>query len=386
MPAERLLFVVNAHEYTASHRLPLLAGASALGYHVEAVAPACSPAQERLEAAGYKVHEIGLSRRGVRVWEEVAAIRSLTRLYRRLQPALVHHATIKPVLYGSLAARWAHVPAVVNAVTGLGYVYSGSGWRPRLLRKAVNPLYRFALRHPNMRVIFQNRDDWQALSDIGAIRDDVAVLIPGSGVDTAHFMPAPEPTETPMVVFVGRMIWDKGVREFVEAAKVVQARGIEARFVMVGGLDPGNPAAIPEPTLRQWVQDGTVEWWGEQSDMLAVYHAASLVVLPSYYREGLPKVLLEAAACGRPVVTTDAPGCRDAVIHGQTGFLVPVRDSVALAERMQKLVEDPALRAAMGRAGRIRAEKEFSTERVVAETLSVYEQLLNTANTSSPRG
>lgn len=375
MTAERLLFVMNAHEYTARHRLPLLAGAVQKGYRVEAVAPTGSPAQVRLEAAGYAVHEIELTRRGVRVWEEVAAIRALTRLYRRLQPALVHHATIKPVLYGSLAARRARVPAVVNSITGLGYVYSGSGWRPRLLRTVVNPLYRFTLRHSNMRVIFQNRDDWQGLADIGAVRDDSAVLIPGSGVDTAHFAPAPEPPGMPTVVFVGRMLRDKGVREFVEAAKIVHSRGAEVRFLLVGGLDPGNPTAMPKRTLLQWVRDGAVEWRGEQVDMLAVYHGSSLVILPSY-REGLPKVLLEAAASGRAVITTNAPGCRDAVVDGETGYLVPPRDSKILAERILDLLKYPERRLAMAQAGRERAIKEFSTDRVVADTLAVYEELL----------
>lgn len=374
----RIVFVVNAHEYTAGHRLPLLAGAEDQGYRVEAVAPAGSPAQERLEAAGYTVHGIGLSRRGARIWEEVGAIRALTRLYRRLQPALVHHATIKPVIYGSLAARRAGVPAVVNAITGLGYVYTGTDWRARLLRRVVDPLYRRAFRHPNQRVIFQNSDDQAELTGIGAVRPEDAVLIPGSGVDVGRFTPQPEPAGPPLVLLPARMLWDKGVGEFVAAARRLREAGVDARFALAGGLDEGNPSGIAEGQLRAWVEEGVVEWWGQVADMVDAYRQAHVVVLPSY-REGLPKVVLEAAATGRPAITTDAPGCRDAVVDGETGYLVPPRDADALADRLGDLLQNADRRAAMGRAARERAEAVFSTERVVADTLAVYRVLLGEA-------
>ena len=250
----RLLFVVNAHEYTAGHRLPLLAGAEEQGYCVEAVAPAGSPAQERLEMAGYTVHGIGLSRRGARIWEEVGAIRGLTRLYRRLQPVLVHHATIKPVIYGSLAARRAGVPAVVNAITGLGYVYTGTDWRARLLRRVVDPLYRRAFRHPNQRVIFQNSDDQAELTGIGAVRPEDSVLIPGSGVDVGRFTPQPEPAGPPLVLLPARMLWDKGVGEFVAAARRLREAGVEARFALAGWT-----RAIPAVSPRSIY----AHWWGK---------------------------------------------------------------------------------------------------------------------------
>ena len=372
----RLLFVVNAHEFTAAHRLPLLRGAQTAGFEVQAVAPGGSPAAERLEREGFVTHPVRLSRRGLRVWEEWGALRELTRLYRRLAPDLVHHATIKPVLYGTLAARRAGRPAVVNAITGLGYVYTGTDWRSRLLRHGVDALYRRALRYSPQRIIFQNRDDWAVLQDIGAVDPEQAVLIPGSGVDVATFNPAPEAEGPPVVVLPARLLRDKGVDEFVAAARALHARGMEARFVLVGGLDTGNPAGIAEAEVRGWVEEGVVEWWGQVDDMRTVYEAAHVVVLPSFYREGLPKVLLEAAASGRPVVTTDAPGCRDAVVDGETGYLVPVRDSAALAERIGELLADPDLRQRMGSAGRERAVREFSTEKVVADTLAVYQQLL----------
>lgn len=371
----RVLFVVNAHEFTAAHRLPLLCGAQAAGFQVEAVAPGSSPAARRLEREGFVTHPIRLSRRGLRVWEEWGAVRELTSLYRRLAPDLVHHATIKPVIYGTMAARRAGSPAVVNAITGLGYVYTGSDWRSRLLRPVVNSLYRHALGYANQRIIFQNSDDQAVLQRIGAVTPDQAALIPGSGVDVAAFTPAPEPEGDPLVVLPARLLWDKGLREFVDAARILRAEGSRVRFTLVGGLDEGNPSGSAEADIRRWVQEGVVEWWGASDDMPSVYRAAHVVALPSY-REGLPKVVIEASACGRPVVTTDAPGCRDAVVDGETGYLVPVRDSQALAARIRTLLESRELRQRLGEAGRRLVVERFSTECVVEATLKVYDELL----------
>lgn len=372
----RLLFIVNAHEFTAAHRLPLLRGAEAAGFSVAAVAPVGSPALKRLEREGFTTHAVRLSRRGLRAWEDVGSILELMRLYRRLKPDLVHHATIKPVIYGTLAARGSGKPAVVNAITGLGYVYTSSDWQASLLRLGVNALYRVAFRYSPQRIIFQNRDDSFVLRSIGAVGEDQSVLIPGSGVDMTTFTPTPEAEGVPVVVMAARLIWDKGVAQFVEAARLLQEKGVLARFVLVGELDIGNPTSIRDTDLQRWVDEGVVEWWGQVGDMRMVYEKSHIVVLPSYYREGLPKVLIEAAASARPTVSTDAPGCRDALIDGETGYLVPVRDSTSLAARIGDLLSDSELRRQMGRAGRELVEREFSTERVVSETLAVYESLL----------
>lgn len=370
-----LLFVVNAHEFTAAHRLPLLNAAVREGYKVEAVAPRGSPALKRLSEEGYVVHPMSLSRRGLRIWEEWYSIRELVRLYRRLQPDLIHHATIKPVLYGSLAAKRAGYPAIVNTITGLGHVYTDLTWRSRLLRVGVNKLYQVALRYEVQCVVFQNHDDWKVLEEIGALDSKQAVLIPGSGVDITYFTPTVESDEESLVVLPARLIREKGVEEFVSAARLLRQRGVHARFVLVGGLDPGNPSAVQEDEIWAWVNEGAVEWWGQCDDMRNVYRASHIVVLPSY-REGLPKVLLEAGASARPVVTTDAPGCRDAVVDGQTGYIIPVRNSKALAVRIDQLLQDAELRQSMGRRARAHVEREFSTDRVVADTLAVYDSLL----------
>jgi len=371
----KILYVVNAHEYTAAHRLPLLSGAKRAGYSILCAAPKDSPALRLLKDEGWTCHTMVLSRRGISILSESFSLREFVRLYKKVQPDLVHHATIKPILYGSIAARLTKVPAMVNAVTGLGYVYTGSGIQRRLLRWIVNTLYRVAFRHPNQRVIFQNRDDWDSLERFGAVRGKEAVIIPGSGVDIEHFRPAPEPTDEPVVICPARMLWDKGVGEFVDASRNLIAARVRCRFALVGGTDPGNPAAIPEEQLNHWVEEGVVEWWGPQQNMVPIYQSANLVVLPSY-REGLPKVLIEASACQRAVVATNVPGCRDAVIDGKTGYLVPVRDSHSLAKRIDELVQNADLRFRMGVAGRQFAIDRFATDCVVKATLGVYEQLL----------
>jgi glycosyltransferase involved in cell wall biosynthesis len=306
--------------------------------------------------------------------KELRVIADIVKMYRERQPDLVHHVTVKPVLYGSLAARLVGGPGVVNAVSGLGYLFLGSR-RARLLRPLVKALYRLALRHRRSRTIFQNPDDRDLFVGSGLVRPDQTVLIRGSGVDCDTFVPRPEPEGIPVVILPARILWDKGVAEFVEAARLIRQQDTPARFVLVGDPDPGNPAAVPTATLEAWVREGIIDSWGHRRDMPEALSSATVVVLPSY-REGLPKALLEAAACGRPVVATDVPGCREIVRHNVNGLLVPVRDAPALANATRLLLQSPALRHRLGEAGRRIAEREFAEQLVVDQTLDVYRRLL----------
>jgi glycosyltransferase involved in cell wall biosynthesis len=297
------------------------------------------------------------------------------RLYRRIRPDLVHHVSPKPVLYGSLAARAVSRAAVVNAISGLGYAFT-SAWRAALLRPIVTLLYRAALAHPRSRTVFQNHEHYHQFIEAGLIRRDRAVMIRGSGVDCDLFRPTPEPTGRPVVVLAGRMLWDKGIQEFVDAARHLRASDAAVRFALVGWRDPDNPRGVPEAQLEAWAREGVVEWWGHREDMPAVLAAATLVVLPTSYPEGTPKILVEAAACGRAIIASDAPGCREVVRHDVNGLLVPVRDGAALARAIETLVAAPALRARFGQAGRAIAVAEFSDRLVVRETLALYRELL----------
>lgn len=370
----KLLYVVNDGPFFLSHRLPLALAAREAGYEVHVATPPGAAAAE-IQAQGLAYHPITLVRSGTRPVQEIASFLDLLRLYRRLRPGIVHHVTIKPTLYGGVAARLAGVPAVVSAVTGLGYLFVSRNAKTVLLRRSVTSAYRLALRHPRSRVIFQNPDDLAFFEERRLIRPRQAVLIRGSGVDMAAFAPGAAPAGPPVVLLAARMLWDKGVGEFMEAARTLRGKGVAARFALAGDTDPANPAAVPPSRLEAWRASGLVEWWGHRTDMAEAFNGAHVVCLPSY-REGLPKVLIEAAACGRPLVTTDAPGCREIVQHGVNGLLVPVGDAAALAAALQRLIDDPALRQRMGEAGRELAAKEFSLDKVIGETLTVYRDLL----------
>lgn len=301
---------------------------------------------------------------------------ALVRLYRALAPKIVHHVSLKAVLYGTLAARITGVPAVVNALTGLGYVYYSASLKARVLRLIISTLGRTVLDHSRARFIFQHPEDRDAFVRVGLVEPGNTVVIRGSGVDPSVFQVTDEDHGIPLVILPARMLWPKGVREFVEAAQQLKAQGTLVRMALVGSSDPGNLEAVPEAKLRDWAQEGVVEWWGHRDDMPVVIASSNVVTLPSTYGEGVPKVLIEAAACGRAIVATDVPGCREIVRHGLNGLLVPPRDSSALAAALTRLVTDQALRGTFGRAGRVLVEEEFDVKHVVKQTLGLYAELL----------
>ena len=369
-----LLFVVNNPAFFMSHRVPVALAAQKAGYDVH-VATMDGPAVADIQALGMTHHAIPMTRSGKHPLQELGTLLALVRLFRRLRPDVVHLVTIKPVLYGGIAARIARVPGMVAAISGLGFVFLSNSLKMRLVRAVVARLYRVALGHPNSRVIFQNANDRDLLKSLGAVREDQVVIIRGAGVDLDAYRPTPEPPAPPVVVtMVARLLRDKGVQEFVQAAKLLRERGVPVTMQLVGGLDAGNPTSATQADVDAWQQDGCVEALGERSDVAALYAAAHIAVLPSY-REGLPKSLIEAAACGRAVVTTDVPGCRDAIEPNVTGLLVPVRDAAALADAIARLAQDATLRQAMGTAGRALAEREFDINQVARVHVALYDAL-----------
>ncbi len=379
----RFLYVGNHAGYFLTHRLPVMQAIRDAGYEVHVAAPAEADALEKMVVAnaadtirslGFHYHPISIKRGSIDPLGELRVMIQLYQIYKALKPDLVYHATIKPVLYGGILARVTHVPAVISAVTGLGYVFLATGLKASLLRTGVKSAYRLALGHPNMRTLFQNSDDSKVFIEQGLVKSEIVAVIKGSGVDMQNFSVTPEPDGVPIIVLPSRMLWDKGVGEFVEATTQLKEAGIEARFVLVGDTDPDNPAAISRDQLQRWHDSGVIEWWGWCENMPKIFREAHIVCLPSY-REGIPKALIEAAASGRPIVTTDVPGCREIVYDGENGLLVRVRDSQTLADAMRRLIEDRELRTQMGRRSREIAESEFSTTTIIAQTLAVCAQV-----------
>lgn len=367
---KKLLFVVNDDWFFISHRLPIAIKAKELGYDVH-VATGSYEGKSKIETYGFTHHVFSIARAKVNPFQDLLTIRSLFSLYRSIKPDIVHHITIKPVLYGGIAARLAGVKSVVSAISGLGVIFIEQGIIPSLKRIIVSALYRLGLGHKNSITITQNIDDQEVIAKLTGLPSSQLRLIKGSGVDLDKFQMTPLPNGTiKKVVLIARMLRDKGIGEFHQAALLLKKNYPNVNFVLAGGTHD-NPASYSKEQLNEWNSEGNIQWIGHQDDVINIIENANVVVLPSY-REGLPKVLLEAAAIGRPVITTDVPGCRDAIIEGQTGLLVPVKNAIALAEAIAVLIDNPAMCQELGRGGRLLMENEFSIDKVVGDHIKIY--------------
>ncbi|MDO9161748.1 MAG: glycosyltransferase family 4 protein [Methylococcaceae bacterium] len=368
----KLLYFVTEDWFFCSHFLDRAVAAQQAGFQVSVLTRVNKHGQTILDN-GINLIPLALERSKINPLREISLIKSLASLYLREHPHIVHHVALKPILYGSLAAKIAGIRAIVNAPVGMGYVFSSKQLKARFLKPLVLLAYRLLLNPFNSVAVFENPDDLSYFEKLGIVK--YSRLIRGAGVNTLQFGSSNEPNEVPVVLLAARMLWDKGVGEFVEAAKILQQQSISARFVLVGAPDKENPESINQSQLLEWQDAGIIEWWGQHEDMPQVFAQAHIVCLPSY-REGLPKVLIEAAACGRPIVATDVPGCREIVRHNENGLLIPAKDPQALAVALNRLLNDAELRESMGKRGRAMVEAEFSTEYVVEQTLQLYKELL----------
>jgi glycosyltransferase involved in cell wall biosynthesis len=380
----RLLFVVNVAWFFLSHRLPIARAAAREGFRVHLATTITDERERRAIAdAGIELHEIPFGRSSMHIFGEVATLRPLARLYSRLQPELIHHVSIKPVIYGSLLARCYRIRAVVNSIPGLGHAFLTRGWRAELLRRFLVSLYRLALRPSNVLVIFQNQENREYFLEQRIVRPAQCALVRGVGVDLAAFNPTLPPAGAIVVTMAARMLKEKGVEIFVTAARRLRSEGHAATFRLVGDPDPMSPGTISRELLDQWNSEGVVNWLGHRADMPNVMAESHIVCLPTYYGEGLPKVLLEAAAAGRPIVTTAIPGCRDIGRHGENALLVTPRDVDSLVDALRTLITDRGMREQFGRRGREIVEQEFSETSLVQQTLDVYREALGQAPRSS---
>jgi len=370
----KLMYVISEDWFFYSHFFERALAARDAGYDVVVMTRERAHGH-KIRAAGIHLLPMNFSRRSINPFSEFLSLARIFLAYRRERPDVLHHVAAKAVFYGSLAALFfRRGPAIVNAPVGMGYVFSSGERLARVLRPCLRLGYRLLLNPRRSRVIFENSDDAAYFIKNDVARAADTVVIRGAGIDVQKFRPASSPAEPPVVALVGRMLRDKGVREFVEAANQLHDAGVAARFILIGYPDAENPASIPLEQLRSWHGQKGVEWWGWEEDMTRTWRQVHIACLPSY-REGLPKALLEAAACGLPIVSTDAVGCREVVRHGDNGLLVPVGDAPALANALRTLILDADLRTQMGKRSRARAEHEFSSERVIGETLTVYDSL-----------
>lgn len=372
----KLILFANTDWYLWNFRRSLALALRDAGHDVLLLSPD-GPHGEKLRLLGLDWQPVPMDRRSLHPLREAMLLVYLVRLLRRERPDIVHGFTIKCAVYGSLAARLARVPGRVNAVAGMGYVFISDSLKARVLRPVVRALLKRALDGRNARLILQNPDDVALFQRAGLVDPDHVRLIPGSGVDCDRFHPDPQraPGERLRVLLPARLLWDKGLAEYAQAARLLRKRGVPADLLLAGDPDPGNPAAVPETAVRAWVDDGLMQWLGHVDDMPALLRSVDIVALPSY-REGLPKGLIEAAASGCALVATDVPGCREVVEHEVDGLRVPVRDGVALADAIERLVLDGALRARLGAAAREKAVELFDERIVVARTMDVYREVI----------
>jgi glycosyltransferase involved in cell wall biosynthesis len=373
----KLLILVNDLKFFLSHRSPIAKAAMEAGYDVSvAYGDLGGIKPEMVEQLDFHTYFVPIKRGGTNICQELGSLYAIWQLFRNIRPDILHLVTIKPYLYGGILAKLMNIHGVVSAVAGLGSVFIQTDWRSRSLRALLYPLFRLAFSHSNQYVIVQNEEDARVLVNWGVLDSHKIRLLPGSGVDLKAFKDLEEPFGVPTICFASRLLRDKGLIEFIESAALLRQRGILARFWLAGDTDKNNPSGLTEHELRVLNDKCVVEILGYQNDIPNLYSHCHVICLPSY-REGLPKALVEAAAASRAVVTTDVPGCRDAIIPNITGLLVPVKSSEKLADAIQWLIHHPAERLEMGRAGRNLAEREFNIDKIVQRHMDIYNESRN---------
>jgi glycosyltransferase involved in cell wall biosynthesis len=371
---QKIVYLVTELGYFCSHRLHLALAAKDAGYDVTVVTncdqrTGLSQFEDNLK--NITLYHLPFHRSRLNPLAEIRTLWQLWKAYRRIRPHIVHQVALKPVLYGTFCARILRIQRIVNALGGLGYLFTHRSVRSSVIKPIIAIAFRLLLNSRRCSLILQNPDDIELMTPF--IGQQRIKLIRGSGVDLKEFYPKDEPPSPPVkVLMVSRLLWSKGIGELVEAAGLLKKEGVSVEIEVAGDPDPKNPASISTQILSAWKQERLVKWLGSRNDIASLYHQAHIAVLPSY-REGLPKSLLEAAACGRPIITTDVPGCRDVVVSGENGLLIPPRDGAALAKAIKTLAEYPEIRVRMGKKSRRKAEQEFDEKKIIAETLLIYE-------------
>ena len=378
MKKNKLFFIVSEDKSFWSHRLSLALSAIDAGYDVTLVSN-FNKLESKIKNRGVNVININFVRSSKHPFTDLKNIFKLIFILRKEKPDIIHNVALKTILIASIAGLFSKKMVIINAFTGLGYVFSSDQLHAKLIRFFIKPIFKLLFRRSNYWTIFQNPDDMNLFERLGLINLNQSTLIRGSGVETNKFIQSDDLNKIPVVMLASRMLWDKGVGEFVEVAKRAYKNKINAEFMLVGGIDNDNPMSIPLSTLKQWVSNGDVQWKGHSDNMPDMLASASIVCLPSY-REGLPKVLLEAAAIGRPLIASDGPGCREIVRDKYNGLLVKMRDADSLYEAVLMLVNNREMRETMGRNSRTLVETELSTTIINTQTIELYRRVVNASN------
>jgi glycosyltransferase involved in cell wall biosynthesis len=370
----KVLFFVTVDWFFCSHFMGRALAAKNAGYEVLVLTKVLEHGDQIVQN-GFRLIPLELDRRSINPFSALKSLSQIFRIYRHEYPTIVHQVAIKPILLGTLVARLLGIRNIVNAIVGMGYLSTSEKLSARLLRPFLNFALKALLNPAGSRVVFENKDDLRSCVAQGQVRSGDAILIRGAGVAPSQIRHSGCTKGSPLVVLVARLLWEKGVGEYVDAARLLRQRGVKARFAIIGDIDPGNRGSIDPSTIEVWRAEGVVELWGFRTDIPHVLAEATIACLPSY-REGLPKSLLEAMAAGLPCVTTDVPGCREAVRDEDNGLLVPAKDSLALACALERLLHNSDLAKKMGERGRERLEQEFSAQYVNDSTLTLYREML----------
>ena len=374
----KLLIIINVDWFLYSHRLPIILEAKKRGYDVHIATTITDIAKKNsLIEKGFHVHELSFDRSGKNIKRIFKVFVEIIILLFRLKPDILHLVTIQPIILGGIAARIVGINQVVYAISGLGHTFLSKNLNSSILRFFVLKVYRFALATKNRIVIFQNPSDLALLSKESSLSSSETIIIPGSGVDLNKYTYSELPKSMPTILMASRLLISKGIYDYINASKILKKKGLKVEFLLAGKPDKSNPLSISEKEIEQWVKNGYINYLGFQKNINQIIPKSHIVILPSYYPEGLPKILCEAAACGRPVITTNKPGCKDAILNGKTGLLIEERNPQELSKAITKLIKDEKLLKKMSLASRIRAEKKFDIKNIVNKHMEIYNHLLN---------
>jgi len=370
-----LLYFVVEDWYFWSHRKSLALAAANKGFEIH-VMTRVNKHGEKIRELGFNLIPIELDRHGGNLYYELILLLQVIKTYKRLKPEIVHHISTKPILYGTIAAVFSKISHVVNTFPGFGYLFNSQKIKHKIVSNILKKVFILLFKKKSLMVIVQNIDNAEYLVNEGICNKKSITIIKGSGVDLGEYLPSNVKKKVPVILFAARLLWQKGIADFISAAGIVKKNRESVRFIIVGKPDTNNPDSVTIADLLKWDVKERVEWWGYRSDMATVIAQSSIVVLPTFYGEGVPRILIESAACGKPIITTNIPGCRDIVKHEINGFLVPTHDPVTIARYLERLIDDHELCLKMGSEGRKMVASEFAIEKINTETLQVYDKLL----------